>query len=376
MVRSTGRWDQPRFWRRPDYLELSPWSSKELTEVFQVLRIVYPADEVRRIFANSDGFPWLASLLLDPWRPDLSGLLALGFDALHAGVKRFPDLYRKLRDAKEYPGARLELAIIAALARTGLTYEYEPFALESKRCARLGKRFSNPDLRLNMGLSIIADVKKMLPSARAHRRQQRLMLLLNGPTEDLAPLSAAFEMTRRYVRIEQSDYSEDRLDRLAQRLRTRALQAIEDMRARGLTTSTIGGGLLKLDTSHRHSLGLPREHPRDAGRINAKLDEGASQVPAGEKGIIIVEPSDSDDLSVVAATARAWLELAKPDVVGVVLLAERWLVDSPGKLRVPYPVWRSTAPAKLRKSEHWHQLAIGLNWQWIRVRTRWKQRRP
>jgi hypothetical protein len=226
-----------------------------------------------------------------------------------------------------------------------------------------------------MGISVIADVKKMLPSVRALRRQQRLMLLLNGTATNLAPLLAAFEMTERYVRIEQSDYSEDRLDRLAQRLRTVALQALEDMRARGVTTRTIGGGLLKLDLSHQQSFGLPREHPRDADRINAKLNEGASQIPVGEKGIIIVEPSDSDVLPVVAATARSWLELARPEVVGVVLLAEQWLLDCPGKLCVPYPLWRSTAPAKLRKRKHWRLLAAGLNWHWMLASVSWKQRR-
>src|SRR5262249_25146561 len=154
-----------------------------------------------------------------------------------------------------YPGARLELAVLASLERMGIRYDYEPFARESKRRAKRGESFPNPDLRLRFGISIIADIKKMVSSARAHRRMQRLMLLLHGTSGNQGPLLAAFEMTDRYVRIEQANYSEDRLDRLALRLRKLALQTIAAMRARGITTQTIGGGLLKLDLSHQHSQG-------------------------------------------------------------------------------------------------------------------------
>jgi hypothetical protein len=368
MVRTTGRWDRPRFWRHPGYRELSPWTPEELTAAFDALRSVYPPGEVRRIFSESEDLPWLATILIDPWRPDLSGLLALGFDALHAGIKHYPDLRAQLRNKRTYPGARLEVAVLASLERTGVRFEYEPFARESKLRAKRGESFPNPDLRLRLGISVIVDIKRMISSARADRRLKRLMLLLHGPSENWQPLLAACEVTERYIRIEHANYSEDRLDQLARSLHELARQTIENMRNRGITTQTIGGGLLKLDLSHQQSRGLPLSHPGDADRVNSKLNEGATQIPAGERGVIIVQPSGSDDLRVVAATARAWLELAKPEVLGVVLLGEQWLPDRPGTICVPYPLWRSTAPAKLRKPAHWRRLAAGLSWHSLYVK--------
>jgi hypothetical protein len=346
---------------------VSPWTHDEHTDAFQALRFIYPPDEVKSIFASGEAFPWLASILVDPWRPDLSALLALGFDAAHARIDRWPELARRLRDRSAYAGARLELGVLAGLARAQLPFHYEPYAAESRRRASRGESFPNPDIKVQLGFWVCGDIKKMQVSERSRRRQLRLHTLLNGRTQDLAPLGAAIELTDRYARLEHSHYSEDRLDRLALTLRDLAMRKVEEMRARGLVRGTVGGGLVSLDLSHRQSSGIPLDDPRDANRVVSKLDEGAAQIPNGERGLIFVEPSEADAIHLVYAAAAEWLALAKPEVLGVILIGEQWVSNTAGCLRVPVPVWRSSTPRKLRREEQWKRFAAGLNWRWLRT---------
>lgn len=372
-MRTNGRWDDPRYWRRPEYKAVSPYSDDELTTAFQAARMIYPPEVVKQTFASEE-MPWLASLLIDPWRPDLSGLLALGLDAAHARIERYPGLVQQLRRSDAYPGARLEVAVLAALEREHFRYEYEPFAQESRKRARQGESFPNPDLRVELGAPVIIDIKKMQTSKRADRRLKRFMLILYGSKDHWEPIPAAIELTAQYDRIEKSGYSEDRLDRLAVKLHALAVQKAVEMQADGITTATIGGGLLKLNTAHRHSLGVPLNDPRDANRIVAKLDEGASQIPRNEAGLIIVEPSDGDHLQMVTSIAREWLELAKPEIFGLVLLADQWVTDAPHSLRIPLPIWRASTPSKIRKGKHWRRFAKGINWRWFRARQSWTRK--
>lgn len=370
-VRDTGRWDQPRFWRRPEYQEASPWSPAEHKQAFAALRTIYPPEEVRRIFARTPNtLPWLTPLLMDPFRPDLSKLLSLGFDAAHARIERYPELAHRLRGAG-YLGARLELAVVAALERAKINYEYEPFAKESRRRAAQGTSFPNPDLRIRLGHWVIADIKHMQMSERANRSFQRFQLVQRGHADNWQVVPAGIELTPRYARLEHGNYSEDRLDRLALRLNQRARERAEEMKALGITTDTIGGGLLKLDLSRGDALGVPLDDPRDAGRIVGRLDDGAAQIPRGKSGIVIVEPGYSDPFPLVCEAACRWLELARPEVIGVVLLAERWVPGARHAFQVPHPIWHRRAPAKVRRPHHWNRLAVGLNWRWLRVMKAW-----
>ena len=369
-VRETGRWDRPRFWRHPDYQETSPWSAAEHKQAFAALRVIYPPNEVRRIFARAATLPWLAPLLMDPFRPDLSGLLSLGFDAAHARIERYPDLAHRLR-GDDYPGARLELAIVAALERQRIAYEYEPFAKESRRHAKRGESFPNPDLRIRIGHWVIADIKHMQTSERANRRLRRFQLVQHGQPDNWQVIKGGIELTARYARLEQSNYSEDRLDRLALRLHQRARERAEEMRLLGIGSETIGGGLLRLDLGRSDALGVPLDDPRDANRIVGRLDEGASQIPKGEPGLVIVQPGYSDPFLLACDAAREWLALAKPEVIGVVLLGDQWSAGARHAFQAPYPIWSRRAPAKVRRQHHWNRLALGLNWRWLRALEAW-----
>jgi len=103
----------------------------------------------------------------------------------------------------------------------------------------------------------------------------------------------------------------------------------------------------------------------------AKLDEGASQIPPNERGIIIVEPSMSEGVASSRAISSSWLRQAKREVIGVVLLEEHWLPDAPRALCIPQAVWRSGAPLKMRQGSHWNRLMVGLNWHWAHTRMSW-----
>jgi hypothetical protein len=271
----------------------------------------------------------------------------------------------------DYPGARLELAVVAALERAEIDYEYEPFAKESRRRAKQGASFPNPDLRIRLGHWVIADIKHMQMSERANRSLRRFQLVQHGPADNWQVIPAGIELTPRYARLEQGNHSGDQLDRLALRLHQRARERAEEMNVLGIATDTIGGGLLKLDLNRRDALGVPLDDPRDARRIVGRLDDGAAQIPRGESGIVIVEPGYSDPFPLACEAARQWLELARPEVIGVVVLAEQWVSGARHAFRLPHPIWHRRAPAKVRRPHHWNRLAHGLNWRWLRAMEAW-----
>lgn len=371
-VRETGRWDRPRFWKHPSYQAVSPWTPAEHRDAFAALRVVYPPKVVRRVFEDAtSSLPWISGLLMDPFRPDLSGLLALGFDAAHARVERFDSLVRALRKPAGYRGARLELAVLAALERSRIKYQYEPYAARARACARAGASHPNPDVRIKLGEWVTADIKDLEYSARARRAQERFLRATRGTSaQEWRWIPATVEALPLWSHLERTILSEARLERLADKVYQAALARMEHMLTHGVREARVAN-LMRLTVtpagySHGYT-GHALDDPRDAQRVVGRLDEAAAQIPTTDVGMIFVEPSESESLPLVLDLVRQWLGGPNLHVVGVVVLGDAYHPGAPHSTKVPHLVWQERAPARCRRPSHWSKLYAGLNWRWMRA---------
>lgn len=114
-IRVDGNWNRPVFWT-PEEIDNAPWGREVVMQALHALLRVYDVRATRQIFATKEP-NGLWYLLGNPWGLERSPLFILGYDLVTADAFEQRSLLDRLRKPEQYEGARLELALLAALRR-------------------------------------------------------------------------------------------------------------------------------------------------------------------------------------------------------------------------------------------------------------------
>jgi hypothetical protein len=377
-----GLWYEPRYWRDADYLRVSAWRPSEIEEAFSALQRVFPPAFARRVFARRDS--GYVGLLSDPWRADVSPLVPLGFDAAHAQLWGHADLWRRLQRRDEFLGARNELALFAALAHAGMPYDPEPFASDGG---------ANPDARIWFdGDPLIVDFKLARQGGRSKEseRWQSKLGLLSGADQILAKPPGLIELTELMGVL--FSFEEGRavirsnIDRLTDDIRTTVFRLAQStlFPARDVVQA-FGGVIARVTVSGPvgssggpQCIGPPEfAIEQESQRVlRGCVEDGASQIPKGRRGAIVVDIGPDAVLDDMVEQSRAWLgaegELY-PDVCGVVLVGRR-LDRVLDETTHAVPIFRDGTPPTITNPETWTRFERGLRWCETR-RREWRRSR-
>jgi len=377
-----GLWYEPRYWQETEYLSVSAWSSSQIDEAFSALQRVFPPAFARGVFARRDyGY---IGLLSDPWRADVSPLVPLGFDAAHARLWSHAELWRRLQRRNEFLGARNELALFAGLARAEMPFDPEPFA---------GSGGANPDARIWIdGEPLIVDFKLARqggPSKESEQWRNKLGLFAGADQvlakphclielTDLLGVLFSFEEGRAAIRsnIERlTDAIRSTVFRLAQSSAFPAQDVVEafgGVIARITVSGPVGspGGW---QCSGPPEFAVEQESQRV---LRGCVEDGAGQIPADQRGAIVVDIGPDAVLDDMVEQSRAWLgaegELYR-EVCGVVLVGRRLdrVLDETTHV---VPIFRDGTPPKITNPDTWTRFERGLRWCETR-RREWRRSR-
>jgi len=394
-VATTGRWWDPAFWRHPAYRAESLLDAEQLEAAFAALQKLYPEKDTRAAFAWAleevpkrpkdleeprapkgpkdpkkrerlmQGIIW--RILSCPFRPDLSGLVRLGLDAVDADLFAQPELVRKLREdiPREFKGARFELRCLAALRNAGIVTDYEPLS-----GAGTGR---NPDFRLRLPGQLYVDAKHV-EEGDGIKEETRWWLQLGMPDEvamyadDLdalmndPPATAHVRLTEKYRQLQEStsgrSYLRTNIRRLSEQIeRTKrrlaasggpfpAVEVIEGLIEVAVEIPESGQGGMNMT-------GSSTDTTKEVGRIvRGAVTTGAAQIPPGELGLVLLDPESYAPIELLVEELKRWMaapgEGAEyPNLVGVLAISPVRLtledgVD--GMVETIVPIWRDGAP--------------------------------
>jgi hypothetical protein len=243
-VRRTGTWTDPQYWRTPEYLRSSPWSEKELGQVFGALEKIYDPPFAREVFAKRRAPVF--QLLCDPWAARVSKLIPLGMDAFHAEPWRHRNLYDALRaGGAAFRGAELELALLAACRRAGLPVVHEPLARTSRRTSGL----KSPDFRLDIGSGLFVEAKAVSSSHRSQDVEGVLLRLIGWPDQG-ERVPTMLTPTPEFERLCKTASGLSLLRKEVDLLIPLVHQARNELGAKGLfPASTVVGGLVNVEVT-------------------------------------------------------------------------------------------------------------------------------
>jgi len=130
-LRRSGDWFADEHWRDPAYVANSPFTPADLDGIFDALQRTYTPARARRVAKRerSSGrtMPRHRPPLFDPWAAHASFAVSVGADLAEVRPWETPgcgDMVNGLvKDPENYPGARLELEVHAALLRAGVEVE-------------------------------------------------------------------------------------------------------------------------------------------------------------------------------------------------------------------------------------------------------------
>lgn len=114
--------------------------------------------------------------------------------------------------------------------------------------------------------------------------------------------------------------------------------------------------------------GVSTDTWREVSRIvRGLITKGATQIPHGEPGIVIVQPTFHAPLDALVAEVQRWMSAGGegadyPNLVGVLALVETWTEPRPGIIGTVdrlVPVWRQGAPSWIVDGP-WEQLDLAL----------------
>jgi hypothetical protein len=365
-VRDSGLWLEPAFWRDQDYLARSPWPAQEIDAAFDALLQLYPTKVARRIFRSE---PKLAQRLMDYWAPHISPLLELGFEAHAAAPWQHRKLLQRLRSGEQFEGARFELTLLAAFKRARIDCSFEPH--DGTQGA------SNPDFKLVLdGTPLFIDAKYAQMSRRREEEERWFRSIsLNLFLEPLDPYPLfKIELTEKFEQLQGSDEGRSWLRGNIHDIEKKVRSKVEEL-AKAVSFPVEGGidspagTIVKvwvddLAGPGRASsvTGLAPNTDLESIRVARNfLEKGASQLPAGQAGALIIDIGKDALVDRVEQEVRRWLAVegvAYPWFAGVVLLAPefarrgRWI----------QPVWRDAAPPAVQDTGWCERFADALNW--------------
>lgn len=352
-IATTGQWWEPPFWEHPDYVAHSPWSAERLGAAFTELKKLYTEKEARAAFTGEHP---LQRLLACQLRPDLSGLVRLGLDAVDADVFGHGELVRRLRtdNGREFKGARFELRSLAALRNAGIVADYEPLA---------GKRGSNPDFLLRLPGLLYVDAKHSEEGDWVKEEHQWFCRLSMHPDPAGLAISAHVRLTDRFQSLQDTDngrtFIRSQIDYLAEELeRTKVRLATS---GGPFPAVDCVGGLIEVEvlgppgsSSSGSSQGVPTDIRREVARVvRGAVAKGATQIPDGEIGVVLLNPGMHASSHILVEEVERWMAAEGegadyPKLVGVLVVAELLREPVPGvlgRVETIVPVWRTSTPA-------------------------------
>ena len=271
-METNGRWDLPAPWLSEETVRL-PWPPGELADALEALRRIYPSNISKSIFRTQ---PALTQLLTDFSLIEQCPLLHFGLDSAIAQPWRYPELLRKLRVDEQFPGARFEVSVMAALTHGRISWSYEPLR------SGMGK---NPDFEIDIGIRrMLMDAKSARVGTHQHKEKSWYWRLMFGeaPTDpDLIPVE--LEVSERVANL--NDAAKEALGEAVRATAKRLLAGGE------YPASESVGGLITV-TAHktpRATLNPVFDMDREASRIVRNLvQEGASQIPSDRLGALLI----------------------------------------------------------------------------------------
>jgi hypothetical protein len=362
-VAQSGRWDDPPYWTSPEYLAKSPWGKERLAAAFAALRLIYTPKKARAIFRRRDAsslYPLLTAALYAYQNP----LVFLGIDAAECEAWKYKSLTDALTTSwASFEGAAFEIALFAALKRAKVSPVHEPLATTPPD----GSDRKNPDFSVTVGGRELLLELKLSRLGSAAQEQQGWLNRLAHSDDATADIPFDIETLPLFGELQERDGGSwmrgnfGRLRSLVEAAKERlvavgpfpAVEVIEhciQLRVRGPRGSGANGG----------ALGPWPNVVTEAERVIRNLvSEGATQIPADRTGVLVIDPGWSGDADSVCVEVRRWLDeegVGYSQVVGVLVVARRRVLDLGLELTSLDSVWRVDAPNEIRDSAVWNWL--------------------